>query len=253
LPLRAGAPLVPNIGTETAQELANEFGTLDKIRNATLKELKKRLSVTDDPKYPETIYEYMNDSKNKEAIQMAINKHKNNSLGMFFNEFRIKRISENTIKKIAEKFDSIDDFLSTTSDLEKLKKRLSKKIIPQSIYDYFHDNHNCAVIDQLIDAEIKLQKPKKKSSSILAGKTIVVTGSFENYSRGQIEQLIKDNSGKVSSSVSPKTSFVIAGKDPGSKLDKARQLQVKVIDVNEFLQLIQKKPLPKKKSGLLWE
>ncbi len=143
---------------------------------------------------------------------------------------------------------SIDDFLSAASDLENLKKRLSKKIIPQSVYDYFHDNRNCSVIDQLIDAGLKLQKPKQKSSNVLAGKTIVVTGSLEKFTRSQIEQSIKDNGGKVSSSVSKKTSFVVAGEDPGSKLDKARQLQVKVIDENEFLQPHSEKTLVRERE-----
>jgi DNA ligase (NAD+) len=143
--------------------------------------------------------------------------------------------------------------LSTTSDLGNLEKRLSKKVIPQSVYDYFHDKQNLSVIQQLLDADVNPSAPQQKSSDILAGKTIVVTGSFENFTRSQIEQFIKDNGGKVSSSVSKKTSFVVVGEDAGSKLDKARQLQVKVIDENEFLQLIQKKPKSKKKSGLLWE
>ena len=242
---------IPNIGTETAQILVNEFRDLNKIRKATLEELKKALSVTDEPKYIKTIYEYMNNLENKEVIQIAVNKHKNYPLWMFINELGI--IAEKTAQNIAAKFDSIDDFLSSASDLESLKKRLSKKIIPQSIYDYFHDNRNSTVIDQLIKVGIKLQKPKKKSSNVLAGKTIVVTGSLENYSRGQIEQLIKDNGGKIGSSVSKKTSFVVKGKDAGSKLDKARQLEVKVIDEKQFLQLIQKKPKSKKKSGFLWE
>jgi DNA ligase (NAD+) len=99
---------------------------------------------------------------------------------------------------------------------------------------------------------VRPSAPKLKSSNILAGKTIVVTGSFENLTRSQIEQLITDNGGKVSSSVSKKTSFVVAGKDAGSKLDKARQFQVKVINENEFLQLIHKKT-PSKKEGYLWE
>jgi DNA ligase (NAD+) len=231
---------IPNIGTETAQILVNEFRDLNKIRKATLEELKKALSVTDEPKYIKTIYEYMNNLENKEVIQIAVNKHKNYPLWKFINELGI--IAEKTAQNIAEKFDSIDDFLSSASDLESLKKRLSKKIIPQSVYDYFHDNRNSLVVDQLIEVGIKLQKPKQKSSNVLAGKTIVITGSLKNFTRSQIEQLIKDNSGKVGSSVSKKTSFVVAGEDAGSKLDKARQLEVKVIDENQFLQLIQKKP-----------
>ena len=76
----------------------------------------------------------------------------------------------------------------------------------------------------------------------LTGKTIVVTGTLQNFTRQQIEEAIRNAGAKSSSSVSKTTDFVLAGDNPGSKLDKAHQLQVKVIDENEFLQLIQKKP-----------
>jgi len=244
---------IHHMGVQTAQDLVEHFDSIDKLRNATLEELKKALTVTDEPKYPKTIYEYMNNLENKEIIRMAVKKHKNHDLWMFIKELGIKRIAEKTIKNIAKRFASIDDFLSATSDLENLKKRLSKKVIPQSVYGYFHDKQNLSVIQQLLDASVNPSAPQQKSSNILAGKTIVVTGSLENFTRSQIEQFIKDNGGKVSSSVSKETSFVVAGEDAGSKLDKARQLEVKVIDENEFLQLIKEKPKSKKKSGFLWE
>jgi DNA ligase (NAD+) len=141
--------------------------------------------------------------------------------------------------------------LFCNASLVDFKKIFSKKpepVIPKSIYDYFHNKQNLLVIQKLLAMGVKPSAPKLKSSNILADKTIVVTGSLEDLTRSQIEQLIKDNGGKVSSSVSKKTSFVVAGEDAGSKLDKARQLQIKVIDENEFLQLIQKKPQSEKES-----
>jgi DNA ligase (NAD+) len=166
---------------------------------------------------------------------------------MFIKELGIKKIAEKTVRNIAEKFDSIDDFLSATSDLENLKDRLSKKIIPRSVYDYFRNANNNRVIDELLAAKVQPTAPKQKVSDMLAEQTIVVTGTLSHFTRQQIEQTIKDHGGKVSSSVSKKTSFVLAGDDAGSKLDKARQLQIKVTGENEFLQLIKKKP-PEKRS-----
>jgi NAD-dependent DNA ligase len=239
---------IRHIGGQTAQDLVEHFCSIDALRSTTLEELKKALTVADDPKCPITIYEYMNNLENKEAIRIKINKNKNNPLWMFIKELGIKGIAEKKAQKIAEKFNSIDDFLSTSLDLANLKKRFKPDpTIPQSIYDYFHNEQNLLVIQQLLDAGVKPSAPQKKSSDILAGKTIVVTGSLKNFTRSQIEQFIKDNGGKVSSSVSKNTSFVVAGEDAGSKLDKARQLQVKVIDENEFLQLI-KKSKPNKES-----
>jgi DNA ligase (NAD+) len=144
---------------------------------------------------------------------------------------------------LAQGFGSIDKFLNAS--FEDLKKILSKKpdpVIPQSIYDYFQDKNNDYLIDELLAMKVQPIAPKQKASDTLAGQTIVVTGTLSNFTRQQIEQAIKDHGGKVSSSVSKKTSFVLAGKDAGSKLDKARQLHIKVIDESEFLDLIQKKP-----------
>jgi len=231
---------IRHIGGQSAQILAEHFGSFKKLRNATFEELKEALTVTDDPKYTKTIYEYMNNLENKEVIRIAVNKHKDHSLWMFIKELGIKKIAEKTLKNIAEKFDSIDDFLSATSDLQNLKRRLSKKIVPQNVYDYFRDKNDNRVLDELL-LEVQPTAPKQKASDMLAGQTIVITGTLSHFTRQQIEQTIKDHGGKVSSSVSKKTSFVVVGEDPGSKLDKARQLHIKVIDESEFRDLIQKK------------
>jgi DNA ligase (NAD+) len=133
------------------------------------------------------------------------------------------------------------------------KKREERRKRAKSVYEYFENPRNNMVVNDLLEY-VKPEPPEKTSkTNKLAGETIVVTGSLKNFTRSEIEKAIKDNGGKVSSSVSKKTSFVVAGKDPGSKLDKAHQLQVKVIDENEFLQLLQKKPKSKKKRGFLWE
>ena len=76
------------------------------------------------------------------------------------------------------------------------------------------------------------------AESPLSGKTIVVTGALKSFSRQQVEQAIRDAGGKVSSSASKKTDFVLAGEDPGSKLEKARSLGVEVIDESQFLKML---------------
>ena len=90
----------------------------------------------------------------------------------------------------------------------------------------------------MLNEDVKPEPPKSKASNELAGMTIVVTGTMQNFTRQQIEQAIKDHGGKASSSISKKTTFLIAGEDAGSKLEKARKLGVKVIDENEFIQRI---------------
>ena len=108
----------------------------------------------------------------------------------------------------------------------------------QSIYEYLHDAGNLKVIRERREAGVTPESPKGRTSDALAGKTIVVTGTLEHFTRESIKQTIKDYGGKSSSSVSGKTDFVLAGENPGSKLDQARKLGVEVIDEKEFLRRI---------------
>ena len=103
-----------------------------------------------------------------------------------------------------------------------------------------YEINNQTIINKLIAAGINPKHKQTRQSDKLAGKIFVVTGTLENFSRAQIEQTIKQNGGKVSPSVSKKTDFVLAGTEPGSKLDKANQS--KAINEQQFLQMIQKNP-----------
>jgi DNA ligase (NAD+) len=117
----------------------------------------------------------------------------------------------------------------------------------KSIFEYFNDAENRSVIEKLLAAGVKPEQPKARRSPSrdalrrekLAGKTIVVTGTLENFSRQQAQQAIKEAGGKSSSSVSKKTDFVLAGENPGSKLQKARKLGVEVIDEKQFMKMIE--------------
>jgi DNA ligase (NAD+) len=112
-------------------------------------------------------------------------------------------------------------------------------VIAQSIYDFFRDEKNLRIIRALLDAGVQPEAVQRtQGEQLLAGKTIVVTGSLKHFDRDQIERTIKDLGGKAASSVSKKTSFLLAGEKAGSKLDKARELGVKVVDEAEFLRMI---------------
>jgi DNA ligase (NAD+) len=126
-----------------------------------------------------------------------------------------------------------------TKNLEKRKEKQKRAIC---VYEYFQEFKNRTLVDNLLDY-IKPEIPKKinEAEAKLKNMTFVVTGTLENFSRSQIEQTIKDNGGKISSSVSKKTDFVLAGAEAGSKLDKAQQLGVKIIGEKEFLDMIGKK------------
>ncbi|MBN1816952.1 MAG: NAD-dependent DNA ligase LigA [Sedimentisphaerales bacterium] len=113
-------------------------------------------------------------------------------------------------------------------------------VMAQSIYDFFRNEDNIAVIRQMFEAGVHPEKPQQKSrgKQPLEGKTIVVTGTLEHFTRQQIQQTIKDHGGKVSSSVSKKTDFVLAGQEAGSKLAKAQELGVTIIDEKQFREMI---------------
>lgn len=109
-----------------------------------------------------------------------------------------------------------------------------------SLCEYMKDPKNKAMIEELISAKVKPKQPEMKRSDKLAGKTIVVTGTLDNFSRQQAEQAIRQAGGKASSSVSKKTDFVLAGREAGSKLEKAQELGVRVINEEQFLDMLGK-------------
>ena len=111
----------------------------------------------------------------------------------------------------------------------------------ESVYEYFREPRNRKVIEEMLAAGVEPVHEAAERSDALAGKTVVVTGTLKNFSRQEIERAIKQAGGKASSSVSKKTDFVLAGENPGSKLDKAKQLGVKVISEGEFLKMTGKK------------
>ncbi|MEE9370844.1 MAG: NAD-dependent DNA ligase LigA [Sedimentisphaerales bacterium] len=149
----------------------------------------------------------------------------------------VRHIGGQSAQILAEHFGSLDVLMSaeeeTLADIDQIGPTMA-----ESVYEYFRSEKNRAVIGELLAAGIRPKQPKAKRSNKLAGKTIVVTGTLENFTRQQAEQTIRQAGGKLSSSVSKKTDFVLAGENPGSKLDKAKQLGVKVINEEQFLEML---------------
>jgi DNA ligase (NAD+) len=111
--------------------------------------------------------------------------------------------------------------------------------ISQSILEFFAEPRNRELVERLRKAKLQFTGVKRQRGTQLAGKTFVLTGTLANLSREEAKKLIEDAGGKVSGSVSKKTDYVVAGSDAGSKLEKARELGVKVIDEKQMLQLAQ--------------
>ncbi len=177
--------------------------------------------------------------KSAENVLLSIEKSKQNPLWRFIAGLGIRHVGSQSAEILADVFTTLDTLMQ--SDAEQLTAIDGiGPVMAESIFEYFRNEKNKTVIDEMLAAGLKPEKPQKKTAQILSGKTIVVTGSLANYSRQEMERTIKDNGGKTASSVSKKTSFVLAGEKAGSKLDKAKKLGVEVITEDDFVKMIGK-------------
>jgi DNA ligase (NAD+) len=182
--------------------------------------------------------ERMADKSAQNVIDSIEDSRKNRPLWRLIAGLGIRHIGVQTAQDLAEHFGSLDALMNASQTELDAVEQIGEKVA-QSVYEFFHDDRNIDVIKELTSAGVEPQLPKKvKAKGKLAGKTIVVTGTLENFSRQQAEQAIRLAGGKSSSSVSKKTDFVLAGENPGSKLDKAKKLGVEVINVKQFLRMI---------------
>lgn len=152
----------------------------------------------------------------------------------------IRHVGETVAKTISKRFRSIDDLMN--ADMEQITaiKEIGPKIAA-SIIAYFSDAENREIIQKLKEKGLRLSDTSEavRSGTTLAGKTIVISGTFEKYSRDEYKQKIENNGGKNSSSISGNTSFVLAGEGIGpSKKEKADSLGIPLINENEFLKII---------------
>ena len=168
----------------------------------------------------------------------AIEESKTRPLWRLIAALGIRHIGSQSAQILAEHFGSLS-ILMTAGEEELAEIDQIGPTMAKSIYEYFRDFENRSVIDQLLTARVNPEQPKTRRSDKLAGKTIVVTGTLENLSRQQIKQAIRQAGGKSSSSVSKKTDFVLAGENPGSKLEKARKLGVEVIDEKQLMEMME--------------
>lgn len=150
----------------------------------------------------------------------------------------IRFVGETTAKELAMHFGSIDA-IATASKEQLLEVQDIGETIAESVYEYFRDARHLKDIERLKAAGLQFSmEAKKASSNALEGKTIVISGNF-SISRDDMKRLIEDNGGKNSSSVSGKTSYLLAGSKPGpEKMKKAAELGIKVISEEEFMNML---------------
>lgn len=149
----------------------------------------------------------------------------------------IRNVGGQSAQILAEAFGALDKLMAASAEELTAIDQIGP-VMAESIYDYLHDQTNIKVINDMLAAGVTPAPPKQKASNVLEGMTIVVTGTLKQFTRQQIEQMIKDHGGKTASSVSKKTSLLVAGENAGSKLDKANQLGIQVITEAEFINRI---------------
>ena len=168
----------------------------------------------------------------------AINRSKDNDLYQLITALGIRHIGVKSAKGLTKKYNSIDKIANAS--LEELAMTPDVGLITaESIYEFFRQPQTIDLIEKLKEAGVNtLAKISKNKDDRFYGKTFVLTGSLENYTRDEASSIIESFGGKVSGSVSKKTSYVLAGEEAGSKLTKAQELGVTIISEQEFNQMI---------------
>ena len=168
----------------------------------------------------------------------AIEESKNRDLSNLITALGIRHVGKKLAKVLARKYKTLDNLMS--ADVEELASKDDiGEVIAQSIHTFFNEEQTIDLINRLKSAGINTQSLQEESNDTrFEGKTFVLTGALSKYSREQASDIIERLGGKTSSSVSKKTSYVLAGEDAGSKLTKAQSLGVTVISEEEFEEMI---------------
>ena len=221
---------IENLGEKVCEEFFNEgfISTIDSIYR--LKEFRDEILNREGWQ-----------KKSTDNLLEAIEKSKENSLERLLFGLGIKEVGEKTAKVLAKRFGTLDRFFELTEE-ELLNVPDLGPVSAKSIYDYFHNEENRVLIENLRQNGLNfnyLGQNLTNENSPFFGKTVVLTGTLSKYGRKEATELLENIGAKVAGSVSKKTDFVVYGVEAGSKLDKARELGVKTLNEEEFEELLQ--------------
>lgn len=176
--------------------------------------------------------------KSAENLVNALEQAKNTRFARFLYALGIREVGEATARSLALHFVELDKLTAAKED-ELIEIEDVGPVVAHHIYTFFQQTHNLDVIQRLLDAGVNWPEEKPVyADSVLAGKTIVLTGTLENLSRSEAKEKLLALGAKVAGSVSAKTDFVVAGRDAGSKLNKAQSLGIDVVDEATLIQWI---------------
>jgi DNA ligase (NAD+) len=177
--------------------------------------------------------------KSSENLISAIEQAKDRPLARLVYGMGIRHVGETVAQMLASAFRTLDALSSATEE-DLLSVSGIGPVVAQSVVNFFQNPDARIVIKKLRRAGVHLQdEARPEGPKPLAGKSFVITGTFAAYSREKLKELLQSLGGKVASSISKKTDYVLAGADPGSKLDKAKQLGRPVLDEAGLQELLE--------------
>ena len=216
---------IVGLSEKTLELLYNECGikTVADIYKITYDEL-KTLEGFQDKKINNTL--------------VSIQKSKNTTLDRLVYALGIGGIGRKTAKDLVKKFKTLDSLYSASVE-DFLTINGIGEILAVSLYEFFQKDTNRMLISELFEEGLTIQEIEEKQG-IFSGETVVFTGSLESFKRSQAQKIVEDNGGEIAESISKGVTLVVAGESAGSKLDKARKLDIKIIDENTFKEMLQK-------------
>ena len=166
--------------------------------------------------------------KSAENLLRAIETSKNTRFDKFLYALGIREVGETTARNLARHF-QLDEIRTVTQE-DLCQVRDIGPVVAENIVRFFNDEQNIAIMDKVIAAGVRWESSQDDKTAGLSGKTFVITGTLATLSRNEAKDRLTSQGAKVSGSVSARTDYLIAGENPGSKLDKARSLGVRVLD-----------------------
>ena len=176
-------------------------------------------------------------TKSAENLIDAIESSKQIAFARFLYALGIRHVGEYVAGLLAEEFDSLDLLMECSAENLTVIEGVGP-IVAKSIAGFFRQNENLTVIQRLLDSGVKIKFETQKKMDFLDAKVFVLTGTLQSMTRRQAREMIEAAGGKVSGSVSRNTDYVVAGQSPGSKLAKAQELGVEIIDEDSFKKLL---------------
>jgi DNA ligase (NAD+) len=179
--------------------------------------------------------------KSVDNLLAGIEVSRSRPLWRLLTALNIRHVGTTTARMLADRLGTLDEIAGQTEETLAEVEEVGP-VIAKSIFTYFHSDAGRRIVAGLRECSLNFGEPVKRrtpsTDGPIAGKTIVVTGTLAHFSREEIKEFIHSHGGKAAGSVSKKTDFVVAGEEAGSKLDKARELGVRVLTEAEFLKLV---------------